>query len=126
MPSPLPGDILSRTSDLLVDHFGIAVNRHLVLDIVPGGAPRIVSLARFAAGRPFRLAHRPNRDELPAIFARVRQGAASKDVYDVLTNNCEHLKNFVLSGESYSESVRFLLGCIAVVGLCAFLRGRAN
>ena len=125
MPLPLPGDILSRTSDL-VTHYGVAVNGYQVLDIVRGSASRVVSLAQFAAGKPVKLHHRPNPDHLPAIYSRVRQAAANRIPYNVLTNNCEHLKNFVLSGESYSETVRAFFGCLAVVGVCVLARGRGN
>lgn len=127
MPIPFAGDILSRKSDHLVVHYGVAVNGHQVLDIVRGGAPRIVSLARFADGKPVTLHVRPNPADLPAIYARMRQRAASQDPYDILTNNCEHLKNFVLSDESYSETVQQgVFGLLLVVGLYVLTRGRAN
>ena len=126
MPFPLVGDILSRTSDLMITHYGIAVNRHEVLDIMPGGASRVVPIAQFANGKRIHLKQRPNPVNLPSIYARIRQAAANQDVYNALTYNCEHLKNFVLSGESYSESVRVLFGCMVVVGVCLFVRGRGS
>ena len=126
MQIPLTGDVLSRMS-ILFDHYGVAVNRHQVLDIVPGGPPRVVSYAQFADSKPVKLHERPAPNDLPAIYLRVRQAAANQNGYDVLSNNCEHLKNYVLSGNPYSETVRggVVFGLLAFVGVCV-LAGRGN
>lgn len=122
MPIPLTGDVLSRNSGPVI-HYGVAVNRHQVLDIVPGGPSRVVSLAQFANGRPVKLHQRPVPDDIPAIYSRVRQAAANQNAYDILSNNCEHLKNFVLSGKPYSETVRgAVFGLLVFVGVCVLAR----
>ena len=123
MPTPSPGDILSRTSGL-VTHYGTAVDSDQVLDIVPRGPPRIVSLERFADGKPVSL-RRSHVDDLPSLLARVRQAADSQRLYDPVAFNCEHLKNFIRSGEEYSETV-LVLGLVAVVGFCVLRRGRVH
>lgn len=125
MPVLLGGDILSRMSGFVI-HYGVAVNRHEVLDIMPGGASRVVSVAQFADGGPVYLHQRPSPDDLSAIYSRIRQGAANQSAYNILTNNCEHLKNFILSGKSYSETVRVAFILLAVAGVCAIARGRGN
>ena len=122
MPIPLTGDVLSRNS-IPFNHYGVAMNRHQVLDIVPGGPPRVVSLAQFAKGGPVKLHQRPGLYDLPAICSRVRQAAANQNDYDFLSNNCEHLKNFVLSGKPYSETVRgVVFGLLVFVGVCFLAR----
>ena len=124
MPNPTPGDILSRTSGL-VTHYGTAVDSDRVLDIVPGGPTRIVSLEQFAVGNPVSL-RRPDPDDLPRALARARQVTGSQRVYDPVTFNCEHVKNFVLSGKAYSETVIALVGLLAVVGIWALARERGH
>lgn len=122
MPIPSMGDVLSRMSSFVI-HYGVAVNQYQVLEIVPGGAPRIVSLAQFAKGRPVKLHQRPGPDDLPPIYLRVRQAAANQNAYDILSNNCEHLKNFVMSGKPYSETVRgVVFGLLVFVGVCVLAR----
>ena len=123
VPVPVPGDILSRWAGLLV-HYGTAVGRDRVLDIVPGGPPRVVSLEVFAAGRPVRV-QRPGADRVPAMLARARRLAESGSLYNVVTFNCEHVKNIVLAGKPYSETLG-VLGLLAGFGLCvlALARGR--
>ena len=122
MPIPLPGDILSRRTGP-VTHYGTAVDLLRVLDIVPGGPPRVVSLEHFADGNPVSL-QRPHPDDVPAILARALHVANSQSLYNIVTFNCEHLKNFIHSGKPYSESVRTVLGLLAVgVGIWVLARG---
>ncbi len=123
VPVPLPGDVLSRWTGLLT-HYGTAVGRDRVLDIVPGGPPRIVSLEVFAAGRPVRV-QRPRAECVPAMLARARRLAESRSLYNVATFNCEHVKNIVLAGKPYSETVD-LLGLLAGFGLCVLALWRAR
>lgn len=122
MPIPLTGDVLSRMSSLVI-HYGVAVNRHEVLDIVPGSVSRVVPLAQFANGKPVKLHQRPGPADLPAIYSRMQQAAANQNAYDILSNNCEHLKNFVLSGKPHSETVRAVVfGLLAFVGVYVLAR----
>ena len=103
MTIPSPGDILSRRAGPLT-HYDTAVDPHQVVDIVPGGPPRVVFLEQFADGKPVSR-QRPHPDDLPAILARARQVGENQSPYNVITFNCEHLKNFILSGKPYSETV---------------------
>lgn len=123
MPNPSPGDVLWRTSGF-VTHYGIALGSDRVFDIVPGGGPRVVSLRQFAAGNSVSL-RRPHLDDLLPLLARVRQAADSQRPYDPIAFNCEHLKNFVLSGKAYSETVT-VVALLAVVGIWALARGRGH
>ena len=120
-PIPSPGDILSRRTGP-VAHYGIALGFDLVLDIVSGGPPRIVSLEKFADGKPVSL-RRMDPDDLPTAIARAREIAESEDLYNVITFNCEHLKNFVQSGRRYSETV-IVLGLLVGIWILACVRER--
>lgn len=121
MPIPLPGDMLSRRAGA-VTHYGTAVDPLRVLDIVPGGPPRVVSLEQFANGDPVSL-QRPHPDDLPAIHARTLRVAENQRLYNIVTFNCEHLKNFIHSGETYSETVQTVLRLLVVgVGIWVLVR----
>ena len=124
MPNASLGDILWRPSGLGVTHFGIALGSDLVFDIVPGGGPRVVSRKQFAAGKSVSL-RRSHLNDVRPLLARMRQAADSQRLYDPIAFNCEHLKNFVLSGEKYSETV-IALGLLAIVGIWALARGRGH
>ena len=123
MPNPSPGDVLSRMSDLLVTHYGIAADSDKVLHITLGGAPCIVSLEQFADGKPVSL-RRPHLDDLQPVLARMRQVVDGGRLYDLLAFNCEHLKNYVLTGKAYSETV-IVLGLFGLVGIL-LARGRGH
>ena len=125
MPIPSPGDILSRRAGPVI-HYGTAVDPHQVVDIVLGGPPRVVSLEQFADGNPVSI-QRPHPDDRPAILARARQVGENQNPYNVITFNCEHLKNFILSGKPYSETVRIAaLAALVGVGIWFLARGRGH
>ena len=125
MPIPLAGDLLSRRKGALT-HYGIALGPHGVLEIVPGGPARVVFLDQFADGNPVGL-RRPRPDDRPAILARARQAGEDQRLYNPITFNCEHLKNLVLSGKPYSETVLAIaLGLLAGVGIWVLARGRGS
>lgn len=125
MTIPSPGDMLSRRAGL-VTHYGTAVHPHQVVDIMPGGPPRVVSPEQFADGNPVSR-RRPHPDDVPAILPRARQVGENQSSYNVITFNCEHVKNFILSGKPYSETVIALALVVLVgVGICFLARGRGH
>ena len=123
MTIPSPGDTLSRKSGP-VTHYGTAVDEYRVLDIVPGGPPRIVTVEQFADGKPVRL-QRLHPDDRPAVLTRARQVAESHSPYNLVAFNCEHLKNFIRSGKPYSETVQNV-ALVLLVGVGIFVLARGN
>ena len=105
-PYILPGDELSRQKGLIT-HYGIALDDDSVLEIAPDSTPRLVSVEEFADGKPIGI-RQPPEDERPSILERAMHVLWNREEYRFLTNNCEHLKNFVLTGSAHSESVRLL------------------
>ena len=120
-PYILPGDELSRPKGL-VTHYGIAFSDDRVLEIVPDSVPRLVSIEKFADKKPIRIRRSPE-EERPSIFERALHLLQNPEEYRLLTNNCEHLKNFVLTGKSYSETV-WLLACVAFVTISIYAAKR--
>lgn len=118
------GDLLSRPKGL-VTHYGIAVASTEVLEIVPQSIPRIVTLERFANGRRVQVRQSHTSDR-PAIVSRARQVASSGKLYNFATYNCEHVKNYVLTGTAYSESVRLMIGLLFAVGAIAVVARSAR
>lgn len=119
METQMPGDLLWRSKGPVI-HYGFALNPYQVLDIVPGGSPRTVSLAEFANGNSVYL-QRPNPNDRPAILARAHQVATNGTPYNIATFNCEHVKNFILSGNPYSETVLTVVGLLAFLGIAGLV-----
>ena len=113
-PYIFPGDELSRENGLIT-HYGIGFFDGLVLEIVPGSAPRLVPIEQFAKGKPIEI-RQPPEEERPSIVERAMHVLRNPEEYRYLTNNCEHLKNFALTGSAHSESVRLL----ALIALASF------
>ena len=115
-PYILPGDELSRRKGLIT-HYGIALHDDSVLEIVPESTHRLVSFEEFANGKPIGI-RRPPEEELPYILQRAMHVLLNRKEYRLLTYNCEHMKNLVLTGRAHSESVRLLaflaFACIAI------------
>lgn len=122
MRTPSAGDILWRRKGALT-HYGVALGPHVVLDIVPGGPPRVVFLEQFADGNPVGV-RQPHPEDRPAILARARRAEAEQRAYDPVAFNCEHLKNLVVSGRPHSETVATIaLALLAGLGIWALARG---
>ena len=122
-PVFFPGDGLSRPKGPR-EHHGIALTEALVLEIVPNSIPRLVSLDVFAAGKPVTI-HRSSDNERTAILARAWRAYTNAKEYRYLTNNCQHLKNYVLTGNAYSEDVRSLF-LLLLLGVCIYVAKRSS
>ena len=116
-----PGDGVSRRKGL-VTHWGVVVAHNLILDIVPGGRPRLVSLWQFSENQPVTVHPSPN-DDRPAILERAWCVQSDPQIYDAFCNNCQHVKNFILTGERYSETLQGI-GAVTVIASLAMLAGR--
>ena len=116
-PYILPGDELSRQKGPIT-HYGIAFGDGRVLEIVPGSMPRLVAIEKFADGKPIRIRRSPE-EERPSILVRAQHVLQNPEEYRYLTNNCQHLKSFVLTGSAQSESVR-LLALIALASIAIY------
>lgn len=122
-PAFLPGDVLSRAKDPF-EHYGIPVTTDAVLEITPGLPPQLVSLIAFASGKPVTI-HRSPDDERPAILARAWHVYYNQSEYRYLTNNCQHLKNYVVMGSTYSEGVRAVC-LLLLLGISLYVAKRAS
>ena len=121
---PSPGDTLSRNGGLVI-HYGTALPLGRVLDIVPGGPPRVVSFEQFADGKSVRVRETHGVD-VSAVLARAIEIAATQKTYSAISCNCEHVKNFVRSGTRYSETVTITLLSALLAGLYVLWRGRGQ
>lgn len=115
-----PGDALWRLKSG-VKHWGIYLGRGEVLQIAPRTRPHVVNLNDFANGADVNR-HPSNDAERTAILARAHEVLQSPFVYSWWRNNCQHLKNYVLSGRGYSEDVSLLMLALTALGLAVVLR----
>ena len=95
-----------------------------VLEIAPNSMPRIVSFEAFADGKSVKIHRSPDCDRAE-ILARASAVQASPAPYHWWSNNCQHLKNYVLTGRRYSEDIQALVGAVAMLGLFAFAKRAA-
>lgn len=109
----IPGNIVTRAKGV-VTHFGVVIDADRVLDIVPNGPPRIVGVAQFAQGQPMTQVTVAD-GERAGILSRAYATADAPTRYDLIGFNCEHVKNYVLTGKPYSETVQAAaVACLAI------------
>jgi len=111
------GDGLSRLKGA-VHHWGVYLGMGWVLEIVPKSPPRMTTFEAFSGGNPVKIHRSPDNDRA-AILARASAVQGSSDPYHWWSNNCQHLKNYVLTGRRYSEDIQALVGAAAMLGLLA-------
>ena len=114
------GDSLSRLKGA-VRHWGIYLGFGRVLEIVPQSAPRVVPLEVFADGQTIKV-HRSPASERAAILQRAAEVQVNNEPYHWLSNNCQHLKNYVLSGKRFSEGILALTAIGAISAFFALTR----
>lgn len=110
------GDALWRMKGV-VKHWGIYLLDGYVLEITPNSGPQIVTFQEFSRGKEVHLVRSRNCNR-PAILERANRVLQNPARYHWLDNNCQHLKNYVLTGEHYSEDVRT---AFAFAGMTLFL-----
>ncbi len=110
------GDALWRMKGV-VKHWGIYLHGGYVLEITPNSVPQIVSVQEFSRGKEVHIVRSRDCDR-PAILERSNRVLQNPARYHWLDNNCQHLKNYVLTGRHYSEDVRT---AFAFAGITLFL-----
>lgn len=101
------GDALWRMKGI-VKHWGIYLRGDYVLEITPNSVPQIVSFEEFSGDKEVHIERSRDADR-PVILERANRVLRNPARYHWLSNNCQHLKNFVLTGQHYSEDVRTLV-----------------
>lgn len=107
-----------------VKHWGIFLGSGAILQISPGAQPHIVSLEAFRKNVTVHIVRSDDADR-PVIIARAYEVLQSPIEYSWWRNNCQHLKNYVLSGRAYSEDINFLAVALTMLGLAAVISRRA-
>ena len=117
------GDLLIRSLNPLVDHYGIVVGPLTVLDIKKSRSGRarvrLVSIDKFASGHQIRVERRPPGVSDAGVLARAGAVLTAHVLhYDFLLHNCEHLSRWIQRGSSESKQVQSgVLGILTGIGL---------
>lgn len=116
------GDFLLRSKILGISHVGVWVGDGAVFHNAPDRGEHVSSLADFAQGQPLRV--EPKNTDATIVVARVRSKLVRPQSYDLVTNNCEHSANAVVSGFAFSNQLRVAAFVAAAGVLYLILRKR--
>lgn len=108
------GDLLVRNKGL-ASHVGLVVGAGIA-HIWPGNSVTITDLAQFTGGKPYRTvrARDVKQEELTARLERLLQ---ARKPYNVLTNNCEQIASYLLTGVRESPQLSATLIAAAMGAL---------
>jgi len=117
---PIFGDLLLRQKGPVL-HLGVQLQNGIA-HIQPGCAIRITSMKDFSMGQPYRIIRRENV-EREGLMDRVLELIGRNNSYQLLTNNCEHIANYILHGSKTSHQLQ---ACAIGVGAGALLTRNQN
>lgn len=115
-----PGSLLIRSKGI-VEHVGIYLGYGRVIHTVPETGIAVVNIEQFGAGRDIRTIKAENVDE-PTLAARIKELVAGNKEYSLLSNNCQHIANFILTGSKKSPQLQWSFTCALVASLYAVYR----
>ena len=105
----MPGDLVYRDKDWLIDHVGICIEPGKILHNVPGQLLTIVALETYVADTVVKVVRKGNINGR-RLKGRATQLLSNPKPYHFLLNNCEHLVSYLLYGERRSQQVFAAVG----------------
>ncbi|MEQ3723106.1 lecithin retinol acyltransferase family protein [Alcanivorax sp.] len=107
---PIFGDLLLRQKGPVL-HLGVQLQNGIA-HIQPSRAVRITSMEQFSMGQSYRIIRRENV-ELEGLMERALELVGQNAPYQLLTNNCEHIANYILHGHKISPQLQ---ACVIGIG----------
>ena len=117
--TPTFGDLLLRQKGPVL-HLGVQLQTGIA-HIQPGRAVRITSMEEFSMGQSYRIIRRENVKH-EGLMNRALELLEQKSPYQLLTNNCEHIANYILHGNKTSHQLQAFAVGIGAGGL--LIRGQ--
>jgi hypothetical protein len=110
-----PGDMLHRSKGI-VQHAGVYIGNGMVFHNRPERGAEVTSYSDYAEGKTVKVTctKRPSLEGLPK---RVQETIDTGPSYSVLSNNCEHSANYVISGRKISPQIQSVAICAAIGGV---------
>ncbi len=108
----LMGDLLYRSKGP-VEHAGVYLGNHQVLHNRPGDGVIITSLAEYQEGKQIKVQRFTEIDH-HGLTMRLQMILQGDERYQLLSNNCESIANFLLFGRKKSPQIQAtIIGAIA-------------
>lgn len=116
------GSLLFRSKGI-VEHVGIYLGFNRVIHTVPETGIAIVDVKEFSAGKSVRVVKAEHVDEL-TLSARIRELMSSNTEYSLSARNCQHIANYILTGNKKSPQLRWSITSAVIAGLLALGNNR--
>lgn len=118
-------DVLHRAKSL-VNHFGIYIGDGLVLHNTPNMGCNIISLCDYADGKIVYVKRTIKQNEylnIKLFNNRIKELLTKKEKYKLLSNNCESVVNYLISGVKESKQIKSVAVGLALFGFLAAILG---
>lgn len=117
------GDFLLRPKCLGISHVGVWLGGGRVFHNAPARGEHVSSVEEFAQGETVTV--KATNADAASVSVRVHSRLSAPQPYDVLSNNCEHTANHVVTGKAFSpQLVAGVVVLVALVFTCLALRKR--
>ena len=98
------GDLLYCRNGI-VEHVGVYFGNGNVLNNQASSGVTITSIEQFAGGKEIKVIS-TNSANQPLLAKRLSEIFESDTKYHLITNNCEHLANFIVNGQKFSPQIQ--------------------
>lgn len=97
------GDLLLRPKCLGISHVGVWLGGGRVFHNAPARGEHVSSVEEFAQREPVTV--KATNADPASVSVRVHSRLSVPRPYDVLSNNCEHTANHVVTGKAFSPQL---------------------
>ena len=115
------GSLLFRSKGI-VEHVGIYLGFGKVIHTIPETGISVVSIKQFSAGKSIKIVKAENVDPL-TLSARIKELMSGNTEYSLSDRNCQHIANYILTGNKKSPQLRWSITAASIAGIYALYRG---
>ncbi len=115
------GTLLFRSKGV-VEHVGVYVGFGRVIHTIPETGVNVVSIDEFGDGKSIRVVDVDDIDSA-TLSSRINEVLSGDITYSLSKRNCQHVANYIISGNKKSPQLRWSITSAIIAGCYAIHRG---
>ena len=115
------GTLLFRSKGIF-EHVGVYVGFGRVVHTIPETGVNVVSIDEFGDGNCIRVVDVDDIDSA-TLSSRINEVLSGDNAYSLSKRNCQHIANYIISGNKKSPQLRWSITSAVIAGCYAVYRG---